>query len=433
MTPAADPPDSRRAATHVAHVLQDAGHTAYFAGGCVRDELLGLHPTDYDVATDATPDRVGELFRSTAHVGASFGVVIVRLSGTDRLGLTAPVQIEVATFRADGSYSDRRRPDNVRFATASEDAQRRDFTVNALFLDPIAPADGESIDGHVIDLVGGIADLRSGVIRAVGDPDARLEEDHLRALRGVRFAARLGFTIDPRTAEAIRGHAAHLAGVSTERIGDEIRRMLAPPSRARAIRLMRELGLESAAVGPPPAPGLTRIETLPSDADIPTALAAWALDRGDRGVSFRERLCLSNDHTDTFAGIVDTTDRLRHDWSALGVAQRKRLAARPTFERSLGVFRGEEPAKAQTIVGDVVQLAGTPSGLAPEPLLGGSDLIAAGYRPGPLFSVALDRAYDAQLEDRATSAEACLAVARTVLDSGSAGPQVRESTPRGNR
>ena len=419
--PNANTPE-RNAATHVARVLQNAGHTAYFAGGCVRDELLGLSPKDYDVATDATPDQVGKLFRSTAHVGASFGVVIVRLSKTDRIGLDEPVQIEVATFRSDGSYSDGRRPDTVRFATPSEDAQRRDFTINALFLDPIAPADGEAIQGHVIDHVGGAGDLRAGVIRAVGEPADRLREDHLRALRGVRFAARLGFTIEQRTSEAIREHAAHLAGVSTERIGDEIRRMLAHPSRAEAVRLMREHGLESAAIGEPRESDLTRLARLPADAGVPTALAAWALDRGDRGVAFRERLCLSNEHTDTFARTLDAAERLRYDWAALGVAQRKRLAASPVFEAALDIVAGPDPIKARSISDDCDALAETASGLSPAPLLAGGDLIAAGYRPGPLFGIALDRAYDAQLEDRATTREQCLAVARAILDTGPAGP-----------
>ncbi len=412
----------RAAATHVARVLQHAGHTAYFAGGCVRDELLGLHPTDYDIATDATPDRVGQLFRSTAHVGASFGVVIVRLSRTDRIGLSAPAQIEVATFRADGSYSDGRRPDSVRFASALEDARRRDFTINALFLDPVAPADGETILGHVIDHVGGVDDLRAGLVRAVGEPEARLNEDHLRALRGVRFAARLGFAIEAGTSRAIRDHAARLAGVSTERIGDEVRRMLAHPARALAVRLMREHGLEDAAVGPPAHAGLAHLEALPPEADVPTALAAWALDRGDQGAPFRRRLCLSNEHTETFAAILDTVDRLRHDWRALGVAPRKRLVARPTFAAARQVLSGTDPITEQTIAAEARSLADTPSGIAPPPLLTGADLIAAGYRPGPLFRLALDRAYDAQLEDRAFTAEQCLAVARAILDSGPPGP-----------
>ena len=419
-TPRNSPEQARRAAARVARTLQDAGHTAYFAGGCVRDELLGLSPTDYDIATNATPDRVRSLFRSTAHVGVSFGVVIVRLSTRDAPELAAPAQVEVATFRADGDYSDRRRPDSVRFADEIEDAKRRDFTVNALFLDPIAPADGEAIHGHVIDHVGGVEDLRAGVIRAVGRPEDRLAEDHLRALRGVRFAARLGFALDERTAEAIRSHAADLAGVSTERIGDEVRRMLAHPKRAEAVRLMRSLGLEAAAVGEPPQPGLDRLAALPADADIPTALAAWGLDRGDRGATFRARLCLSNENTDAFVAITDAVDRLRHDWRALGIAGRKRLAARESFLQAVDVLATEDTNLTRTIRGEVAELAASPAGLAPTPLISGADLIAAGYRPGPLFGLAIDRAYDAQLEGRATTAEACLAVARSVLDSGPA-------------
>ncbi|MEM9661134.1 MAG: CCA tRNA nucleotidyltransferase [Planctomycetota bacterium] len=434
--PNANTPE-RNAATHVARVLQDAGHTAYFAGGCVRDELLGLSPKDYDVATDATPEQVGTLFRSTAHVGAHFGVVVVRLSKGDRIGLADPVQIEVATFRSDGSYTDGRRPDSVRFATEAEDAQRRDFTINALFLDPIAPADGESIHGHIIDHVGGIRDLRASTVRAVGNPADRLREDHLRALRAVRFAANLGFVIERGTSEAVRDQAAMLAGVSTERIGDEIRRMLAHPSRADAVTLMREHGLEAAAVGKPPENDLTRLGSLPADAGIPTALAAWALDRGDRGVTFRDRLCLSNAHAQACAAIMDLVDRFRYDWDSLGVAQRKRLAASRAFLPAIEVFAGPDPIKAQTIAANRDALDATPSGLTPTPLLTGGDLIAAGYRPGPLFSIALDRAYDAQLEDRASDKDRCLAIVRAILDTGPQGPpscpQDRESNPGGNR
>ncbi|MEO1584117.1 MAG: CCA tRNA nucleotidyltransferase [Planctomycetota bacterium] len=415
--------EHRRAAVHVASVLRDAGKTAYFAGGCVRDELLGLAPTDYDVATDATPDVVQSLFRSTAHVGVSFGVVIVRLSRADRIGLSAPRQVEVATFRADGDYADRRRPDSVRFATETEDAKRRDFTINALFLDPIAPADGEAIGGHVIDHVGGVGDLHAGIVRAVGAPADRLAEDHLRALRAARFAARLGFSIEPETAEAIRAHASELAGVSTERIGEEVRRMLAHPSRASALALLRSLGLEASAVGPPTSDGLARVGSLPPDADVPTSLAAWAVDRGDLGAPFRTRLCLSNEHTAGFQATITTLERLRHDWPSLGTAGRKRIAASGTFAGALAVLAGESAPAADRIRSDAADLAGQPGGLAPEPLLTGADLIEAGFTPGPAFGLAIDRAYDAQLEGRAGSVEACLEIASRIL----------ESVPPGNR
>src|SRR5690606_2867641 len=181
----------------IASTLRSHGHIAYFAGGCVRDALLGHPPTDYDIATDATPDRVQSLFDRTAAVGAHFGVVLVKRRG---------VTVEVATFRSEGPYSDQRRPDSVTFSDPESDAQRRDFTINALFLDPLAGGH-QSDGGQVIDFVGGQRDLQQKVVRAVGDPDQRLAEDHLRALRAVRFAARLGFRLDEPTAEAIRRHA----------------------------------------------------------------------------------------------------------------------------------------------------------------------------------------------------------------------------------
>src|SRR5690606_33461140 len=162
--------DLREFATGIVRRLRDAGHVAYFAGGCVRDELLGLTPKDYDVATDAPPAIVRKLFHNTQAVGAAFGVVLVRI-GTS--------QIEVATFRTDGKYEDGRRPESVQFTTAEEDAKRRDFTINGMFLDPLT--------GQVIDYVGGQTDLTAKVLRAIGKPDERFAEDHLRMLRAVRF------------------------------------------------------------------------------------------------------------------------------------------------------------------------------------------------------------------------------------------------------
>jgi len=265
----ANPVLARQAATAIARTLRDHGHIAYFAGGCVRDELLGLRPTDYDVATDAPPKRVQSLFRKTASVGASFGVILVADFGP---------HVEVATFRAEGPYTDKRRPDHITFATPEEDARRRDFTINALFLDPLAAEDSPSINGHIVDLVNGLDDLKAGIIRAVGDPDNRLDEDHLRALRAVRFASRFNFQIEPRTRDAITRHARLLSGVSRERIGDELRKMLTsgrdtdpdaihqprPPAASTtpslllppplaAVRLMESLELDTPALTPPQA------------------------------------------------------------------------------------------------------------------------------------------------------------------------------------
>ena len=179
-------PCRREDAARVVEELRAGGHVAYFAGGCVRDMLLGLEPKDFDVATDAPPERVRKLFRNSQAVGAAFGVILVRTGGSS---------VEVATFRSDGAYLDGRHPEHVRFTTAEEDARRRDFTINGLFFDPIS--------GDVIDYVGGREDLAARWIRAIGEPGARFAEDHLRMLRAIRFAARFDFAIEANTAAAI--------------------------------------------------------------------------------------------------------------------------------------------------------------------------------------------------------------------------------------
>ncbi|HVT30989.1 MAG TPA: CCA tRNA nucleotidyltransferase, partial [Lacipirellulaceae bacterium] len=224
------PARQRAFALEIAQKLRAAGFEALWAGGCVRDELLGLTPKDYDVATSATPDQIRDLFghRRTLPIGAAFGVISV-------LGPRSAGQIEVATFRADATYSDGRHPDSVTFTNAEHDAQRRDFTINGLFFDPIA--------NEVVDYVGGRQDLKRRIIRAIGDPRLRLREDKLRMLRAVRFAAAFGFIIDPDTLQAIQEMAPDINTVSAERIGMEIRRMLIDPNRAAAITLLRETNL----------------------------------------------------------------------------------------------------------------------------------------------------------------------------------------------
>jgi poly(A) polymerase len=476
MARAADPARARSAATAIVQRLRDAGHTALFAGGCVRDELLGLAPTDYDIATDAVPMRVRELFPRSDAVGAAFGVVLVHTGGgatgngasggraADGAG-PERVSVEVATFRADGPYSDARRPDSIVFSDPRTDALRRDFTVNALFLDPLAPPDAPDAPtpvaltphaptaapsdpparGHIIDYVGGRADLNARVIRAVGDPDQRLREDHLRALRAVRFCARLGFTLDPATADAIRRHAAALKGVSRERIGDEIRRMLAHPSRAEAVDLLASLGLDAATFdeartsltpGHPRLRALSgvRAEPLP----LPLALAAWLADRSTPAAEpfapgkptraalvarARRSLCLSNDECDGLANILGALDNLRDGWLAQPVARQKRSAARPGFAEALDLLAAEASLDAgvqsgtvQTLPGSVrarvKELASTPGGVAPPPLIAGDDLIALGMKPGPGFKGLLERLYDEQLEGRLTSRQQGMELAK---------------------
>ena len=239
------------AALEIVHTLREAGHEAYFAGGCVRDLLLGREPEDYDVATSATPDVVLGMFPRTFAVGAHFGVVLVASEdGTDcEEGAVAERCVtEVATFRSDGVYSDGRHPDAVRYTkSAEEDVQRRDFTINGLLLNVLRAADvgmsAEQLRSSVVDYVGGLADLDAGVLRAIGRPEKRFEEDQLRLLRAVRFAARFGFDIEPVTMAAIRKLAARVHAVSRERVRDELTKMLTEGRARRAFELLDETDL----------------------------------------------------------------------------------------------------------------------------------------------------------------------------------------------
>src|SRR5204862_7525566 len=204
-----------KTAREIAARLRAAGHVAYFAGGCVRDLLRGEVPKDIDVATDARPEAVQKMFARTYAVGAHFGVIVVLENG---------FQFEVATFRSDGAYLDGRRPTEVHFSSAAEDAARRDFTINGMFFDPEA--------NEVIDFVGGRADLQAGLIRAIGDPGQRFGEDRLRLLRAVRFATVLGFEIEPMTWEAVVAQASSINEISVERIREELVRIVISPQRA---------------------------------------------------------------------------------------------------------------------------------------------------------------------------------------------------------
>jgi tRNA nucleotidyltransferase/poly(A) polymerase len=408
-----DPAQARRSAVEVVRVLQCAGHRALFAGGCVRDEILGVHPTDYDVATDATPEMIGKLFRSTAHVGAHFGVVIVHTGGGQ--------SVEVATFRRDGSYSDNRRPDSVEFADDVADANRRDFTVNALFLDPLASEDSPSIHGHVVDHVGGLADIEAKQIRAVGKAEDRLAEDHLRALRAVRFAARLGYTIHEDTKKAITEYAGDLAGVSAERVGQELRRMLAAPSRSIAVDMLTELGLEAAIFGQADTKPRLRLTALDNDAtSFELALTAWILDRDGYGQdlkTYRRALCLSNDEQSEIAAIVSIASRLIDDWLTSPVAEQKRVCGKNNFSDAMVCVEASDPDIAAEIKERFRALAETPSGIQPKPLIDGEGLIEMGFAAGPAFGRVLKAVYDAQLEDQISDPEGARSLARKLLDS----------------
>lgn len=403
--------DARHAAEAVVRRLRERGHVAYLAGGCVRDELLGEEPKDFDVATDARPDGIRGMFRRTAEVGAAFGVMLVREFGPT---------IEVATFRADGVYTDKRRPDSIEFSDAERDAQRRDFTINALFIDPL-----ESGDDRVIDFVDGRRDLITRTLRAVGDPEKRLGEDHLRALRAVRFAARYGLNIEAGTAEAIRRHAAALDGVSRERIGGEVRRMLSHPSRARACGLLHELHLARAVFGRVTEYDDAPLRGLGDDVSFVAALMALLIARGhdpasgpgDRVGAARRALLLSNEERAALRDGLDALRCLLTEWGGMGEAERKRLASGAGYVDAIAVLASVDPGRGEHVRREVERLVGRFGGLSPEPLIGGADLIAMGLTPGPSFSEILDRVYDAQLEGRVVDADGAAALARSLAES----------------
>jgi len=400
----------RRFALNVVQRLQAAGHEAYWAGGCVRDQLMGRAPHDYDVATSATPQQVRRLFGHdrTLAVGAAFGVVIV-------LGPPQAGQIEVATFRSEGDYQDGRHPGQVAFSSAREDAKRRDFTINGLFYDPLAD--------RVIDYVDGQADLRAGIVRAIGDPAERLTEDKLRLLRAVRLATTLGFALDGATREAVRRMAPQITVVSGERVADEMERMLVAPSRTAAVRMLLETGLAAEVlpeIVPADAQQQAELDTTLRTFDrleqptFPLALAALLAGRvspeGVRNVCRRWRL--SNQVTDRAEWLVAHHGALKDApamrWSAL-----QPLLISPGVGELLdwieaeAAAEGREPAEAAYCRR---RLAAPPETLDPPPLVTGDDLIARGLVPGPLFGDLLAQLRAAQLDGQIATKEDALAM-----------------------
>ena len=401
--------------------LKDAGFTALWAGGCVRDLLLNHRPKDYDVATDARPNQVRELFgkRRTLAVGESFGVIIV-------LGPKDAGQVEVATFRSDGQYLDGRRPESVQFSSPEEDAQRRDFTINGMFYDPV--------EKQVLDFVGGREDLEAGVIRAIRDPRERMTEDKLRMLRAVRFAATFDYVLESGTAAAVREMAAEIKVVSAERIAQELRRMLAHPNRHRAIELSRDVRILEEIL--PETTACTesdeawsvlihRLEHL-AHAGFPVALAcvfstiaeARGVDRFEMAEELRtagRRLRLSNDEVVRAAWLVRHANALDEP-ECLSLAELKRTLAASYVDDLLQLLKARHGAGESTI--EAVEfctkyLEETPvDELNPEPLITGSDLIAAGMTPGPAFKEVLAKIRDAQLNGEITTHEEALALAR---------------------
>ncbi len=398
---------AREAATAVAMDLRQSGYEALFAGGCVRDRLMGTEPDDYDVVTNARPEQVREVFPRAYGVGAAFGVMLVRRAGH---------VIEVATYRTDGAYSDSRRPDHVEFADANADAQRRDFTINGLFEDPAT--------GEVIDYVGGRQDLASGVIRAIGDPVQRLHEDRLRMIRAVRFAARFGFRIESNTLEAIRRGASDLSGISRERVGHELRRMFGHTSRANAATMLQHLGLDSSVLTEErvSAP-LPRLAALAPEAEFGVCLAAWMLDRSREIASTEARvrlwssaLILTNNEQKLLDSTLVTYLKASIDWIGMKTAQRKRLWLRPEFSSAITMLGAVNPEVAATIAEDASKYR--TDGLATTPIISGDDLVSLGFTPGPRFRTTLEQLYDAQLEGRIKTRDEAMELAESLMKPG---------------
>jgi tRNA nucleotidyltransferase/poly(A) polymerase len=403
--------------------LRAAGHQALFAGGCVRDLLMGQTPQDYDVATSAEPRQIRSLFKNTQAVGAAFGVILVREGAS---------VVEVATFRKDLAYTDGRHPTGVSFTTAEEDARRRDFTINGLFLDPV--------ENRIIDHVGGQADLAARQLRAIGNADERFAEDHLRMLRAVRFASRLGFAIETKTALAIKAHADELIRISPERIAEELRKMLALPTRDNAYLLLRDFGFISILLRQLPEKLVSRPDetsnlflALHSYSSIAfgLALAAIVIDfrmhaSGNYDLchwispneikrtvnAMRQTLKISNEESAEIAGSMSFVQLLSQ--TPPTIAQLKRFLNQPHAPQAMQLMTacasiGQHTDRIESVLTSLKQWQETE--YAPPPLVTGDDLTAAGASPGPKFKAALDAAYDQQLEGHLTTKEQALALA----------------------
>jgi poly(A) polymerase len=413
--------------------LRDNGFTAYYVGGWVRDLLLKEKSTDIDIATSAHPEDVMRLFKMTVPVGVQFGVVLVIEDG---------VQFEVATFRSDGQYIDGRHPTNVHFSSPAEDAQRRDFTINGMFWDPV--------EKKIIDFVGGEKDLKQGIIRAIGDPKARFEEDKLRMLRAVRFSTRFDFPIEAGTYSAIKALSSQIDVVSQERVRDELVKMLTGPDPAKSVLLMDETGLLKVIL--PEIAALKGIEQPPEfhpegdvfvhtvlmlkkikNADLILALAILFHDIGkprtmkvtDRirfschdaiGARMTEeimrRLRFSNKEIELVVQCVQNHMNIMHV-KKMREGKLKRFIASETFTAELLLHKIDCEASHGMIDNYEFlvkkQKECAKEDLKPKPLLTGQDLIALGLKPGPHFKDILTEAYDLQLEGKITSKEEALA------------------------
>ena len=430
-------------AIEIAYELRSRGYQAWLVGGCVRDLIMGREPKDYDIATDARPEQLIALFPKAQRVGAQFGVVLVN-------------GVEVATFRSDHAYSDGRHPGRVVFETeAKQDVLRRDFTINALLLDPAA-LNSPDLKSAVIDYSGGLADIEAGIIRAIGDPERRFEEDHLRMLRAVRFAARFGFQIEAATMAAIREHHAQIARVSPERIRDELVRILTEGGARRGFEVLDASALlgdilpEVAAMKgveqPPefhpegdvwthtlmmleglqaPSPTLA-LGVLLHDVGKPGTFRVAERIRFDGHVELGERmgrdilnrLRFSNAEIEQVIALIANHMRFSHVHQ-MRESTLKRMLRLNRFEEHLELHRLDCASSHRHLENYDFAKArfeeAAPEELRPPRLLTGDDLIKAGYVPGPDFSRMLNLAEDAQLESRIRSKQEGLELVRATF------------------
>jgi poly(A) polymerase len=425
--------------------LREHGHGAYFAGGCVRDLVRGEVPKDFDVATDARPEAVQAIFPRTYAVGAHFGVIVVLEGG---------FQFEVATFRSDGLYIDGRRPIEVHFSSAEEDAQRRDFTINGMFFDPIAR--------KVIDFVGGRGDLEAKLVRAIGEPEKRFAEDRLRMLRAIRFATVLGYEIDGATWQALVDHADTIKDISAERIRDELVKIFLSSNRVRGFDLLDRSGLLRAVLPEmEPMKGCEQpeqfhpegdvfqhtrlmLQLLPENVSIPLVFSVLfhdvakpptaTTDENGR-IRFNGHDRLGAEMTEAImerlrfsrAEIDATVEMVRQhmvfkDVPRMRVAKLKRFMARPTFEEELELHRVDCASSHRMmdnyefLLGKQKEFANEP--IIPPPLVRGDDLIAMGFKPGPKFGEILEAVETRQLEGALANREEALDWVRKEFASG---------------
>jgi len=398
---------NKQAAIEIVERLQQQGFDALLAGGCVRDMLLGRPAKDYDVATSARPDDVIRLFRRTLKVGAKFGVVIV---------LTDGQQVEVATFRCEAGYADGRHPSEVRFTTAAEDASRRDFTINGMFYDPLKE--------QVIDYVGGQADLKKGIIRTIGEPDERFDEDYLRMLRAIRFSTQLAFPMEPQTYSAIGRNASNIVKISGERIAVELEGILTHPNRARGAAMLVETGLAEAIfpsfAGDRAARGVAVLAGLRKKVEFPPDLAALFADcPTDFEMERTDVLKMRRKHIKHMNFLQSHRGRLLQ-WD-MPLSRLKKLLAEAHFWDLYELERAIQKATvADKGLTPLIKLRKRIRALAgadvkPKPLLDGHDLMHLGAVPGPVLGRLIEELYGAQLEGEVRTREQAHQWARSWL------------------